>query len=63
MNNRKEKTFSEVWGEFVTSQTVKGVADIAIRNSSANRYGFSRFNIPKVRKKRIGDCKNESGVI
>ncbi len=50
MNNRKEKTFSEVWGEFVTSQTVKGVADITIRNSSANRYGFSHFNIPKVRK-------------
>ena len=32
MNNRKEKTFSEVWGEFITSQTTKGVADITIRN-------------------------------
>ena len=31
MNTRKEKKFSEVWKEFITSQTAKGISDATIR--------------------------------
>ena len=43
MNNRKEKTFSEVWGEFITSQTAKGVADITIRNYHQVLHNISKY--------------------
>lgn len=32
MNTRQGRTFAEVYGEFITSQTAKGVSEITIRN-------------------------------
>ena len=43
MNNRKEKTFSDVRGEFITSQTAKGVADITIRNYHQILHNISKY--------------------
>lgn len=43
MNNRKEKTFADVWGEFITSQTAKGVADITIRNYHQVLHNISKY--------------------
>lgn len=42
MNSRKEKTFSQVWDEFITSQTAKGVADITIRNYHQVLHNISK---------------------
>ncbi len=43
MNTRKGKPFSEVWGEFITSQTAKGVAEITLRNYRQVHHNITRF--------------------
>ena len=43
MNNRKEKTFSDVWGEFITSQTAKGVSNITLRNYKQHLHSISKY--------------------
>lgn len=43
MNSRKGKPFSEVFGEFITSQTAKGVCEITLRNYRQVLHNISRF--------------------
>ena len=43
MNTRKGKPFSEVFGEFITSQTAKGVSEITLRNYRQVLHNISRF--------------------
>ena len=43
MNTRKGKAFSEVWREFITSQTAKGVSEITLRNYRQVLHNITRF--------------------
>ena len=43
MNNRKEKTFSQVWGEFITSQMAKGVSEATIGNYHRVLHNISKY--------------------
>ena len=43
MNSRKEKTFSEVYKEFITSQTAKGISETSIRNYHQVLHNISKF--------------------
>ena len=43
MNTRKGRTFSEVFGEFITAQTAKGVSEITIRNYHQVLHNITRF--------------------
>ena len=46
MNTRKEKTFSEVYGEFIISQTAKGISDATICKYHQVLHNISKyFNI------------------
>ena len=43
MNSRKEKSFSEVYKEFITSQTAKGISETSIRNYHQVLHNISKF--------------------
>lgn len=43
MNTRKGRAFSEVFGEFITAQTAKGVGEITIRNYHQVLHNITRF--------------------
>lgn len=43
MNTRKEKKFSEVWKEFITSQTAKGISDATIRKYHQVLHNISKY--------------------
>ena len=43
MNTRQGRTFAEVYGEFITSQTAKGVSEITIRNYHQVLHNITRF--------------------
>ena len=43
MNSRKKKTFSQVWGEFITSQTAKGVSEATIGNYHRVLHNISKY--------------------
>ncbi len=42
MNTRKGRPFSEVWREFITSQTAKGVSEITLRNYHQVLHNISK---------------------
>lgn len=43
MNNRKENTFSQVYSEFITSQTAKGVSDATIKKYHSHLHNISKY--------------------
>lgn len=43
MNKRKENTFSQVYEEFISSQSAKGVSDITIRNYHQVLHNISKY--------------------
>ena len=43
MNTRKEKLFSEVWKEFITSQTAKGISETSIKNYHQVLHNISKY--------------------
>ncbi len=43
MNTRKGMAFSEIWREFITSQTAKGVSEITLRNYRQVLHNITRF--------------------
>ncbi|MBQ5763655.1 MAG: phage integrase SAM-like domain-containing protein [Ruminococcus sp.] len=43
MNTRKEKKISEVWKEFITSQTAKGISDATIRKYHQVLHNISKY--------------------
>ena len=56
MNTRKEKLFSEVWKEFITSQTAKGVSDTTLNNYHQVLHNISKYfdiETPNGEEKRL----------
>lgn len=43
MNTRKGRPFAEVWREFITSQTAKGVSEITLRNYHQVLHNISKY--------------------
>ena len=43
MNNRTEKLFSEVWKDFITAKTAKGVSDATILKYHQVLHNLSKY--------------------
>ena len=63
MNTRKEKVFSEVWKEFITSQTAKGVSETSIKNYHQVLHNISKYFDIETPMEKLTKSKLEEMVV
>lgn len=63
MNTRKEKNFSEVWQEFITSQTARGISDATIRKYHQVLHNISKYFDIEIPLDKLSKSKLEEMVV
>lgn len=63
MNTRKEKLFSEVWKEFITAKTAKGVSDATILKYRQVLHNISKYFDTEIKMNELSKSKFEKMVV